>query len=153
MMGTVLPWFQLMNAAMSIGLMNAAVEATVKHVTAARFEHLNQSIAEQSVPRAKIATMRLRADMARGLWLDTMSAIVANRPDKMLRVLEVKWAASDAALEVTDLGMRVCGGAAFRREVGIERLFRDARAAAVMAPTSDVLADFIGKAVCGLPLS
>ena len=152
MMGTVLPWFQLMNAAMSIGLMDAAVQATAKHVSAARFEHLNQSLAEQSVPRAKIATMRLRTDMARGLWLDTMSAIAADRPDKMLRVLEVKWAASDAALEVTDLGMRVCGGAAFRREVGIERLFRDARAAAVMAPTSDVLADFIGKAVCGLPL-
>lgn len=152
MMGTVLPWFQLMNAAMSIGLMDAAVEATAKHVTHARFEHLGQTLAEQSVPRAKIAAMRLRADMARGLWLDAMAAIAADRPDKMLRVLEVKWAASDAALEVTDLGMRVCGGAAFRREVGIERLFRDARAAAVMAPTSDVLADFIGKAVCGLPL-
>jgi alkylation response protein AidB-like acyl-CoA dehydrogenase len=48
--------------------------------------------------------------------------------------------------------MRVCGGAAFRSEAGIERLFRDARAASVMAPTSDVLYDFIGKAITGLPL-
>jgi alkylation response protein AidB-like acyl-CoA dehydrogenase len=48
--------------------------------------------------------------------------------------------------------MRVCGGAAFRKEVGIERLFRDARAASVMAPTSDVLYDFIGKAVLGMDL-
>jgi alkylation response protein AidB-like acyl-CoA dehydrogenase len=53
---------------------------------------------------------------------------------------------------VTDLAMRVCGGAAFRRDVGIERYFRDARAATVMAPTTDVLYDFIGKAACGLPL-
>ena len=30
--------------------------------------------------------------------------------------------------------------------------FRDARAATVMAPTTDVLYDFIGKAVCGMPL-
>ena len=44
------------------------------------------------------------------------------------------------------------GGAAFRKEVGVERHFRDARAATVMAPTTDVLYDFIGKAVCGLPL-
>jgi alkylation response protein AidB-like acyl-CoA dehydrogenase len=152
MMGIVLPWFQVMNAAMSIGLMNATVEATAKHATQARFDHIGQSLAEQSVPRANIAMMRLRADMARSLWLDTIAAIAADRPDKMLRVLEVKWAAADAALVVTDLGMRVCGGAAFRREVGIERCFRDARAAAVMAPTSDMLADFIGKAVCGLPL-
>jgi alkylation response protein AidB-like acyl-CoA dehydrogenase len=152
MMGVVLPWFQVMNAAMSIGLMDAAVEAAAGHAGAARFEHLGQALAEQPVVRARIAQMKLRADQARGLWLDTLAAIAGDRPDKMLRVLEVKWAASEAALEVTDLGMRVCGGAAFRREVGIERMFRDARAAAVMAPTSDALADFIGKAVCGLPL-
>jgi alkylation response protein AidB-like acyl-CoA dehydrogenase len=70
----------------------------------------------------------------------------------MLRVLEVKAAAGETATEVTDLAMRVCGGAAFRKEVGVERNFRDARAASVMAPTTDVLYDFVGKAVCGLPL-
>ncbi len=48
--------------------------------------------------------------------------------------------------------MRVGGGAAFRKEVGIERNFRDARAAAVMAPTSDALHDFLGRAICGLPV-
>jgi alkylation response protein AidB-like acyl-CoA dehydrogenase len=48
--------------------------------------------------------------------------------------------------------MRVCGGAAFRKEVGVERHFRDARASTVMAPTTDALYDFIGKALCGIPL-
>jgi alkylation response protein AidB-like acyl-CoA dehydrogenase len=36
--------------------------------------------------------------------------------------------------------------------VGVERVFRDAHAGAVMAPTSDVLREFIGKAVLGMPL-
>ena len=58
----------------------------------------------------------------------------------------------NAANEALDIAMRVCGGAAFRKEVGVERLFRDARAAGIMAPTTDVLYDFLGKAVCGLPL-
>ena len=44
------------------------------------------------------------------------------------------------------------GVAAFRKDVGVERYFRDARAASIMAPTSDVLYDFIGKAVCGMPV-
>ena len=48
--------------------------------------------------------------------------------------------------------MRVCGGAAFRKELGIERRFRDARAARVMAPTTDALYDFVGRAITGLPL-
>lgn len=53
---------------------------------------------------------------------------------------------------VTDLAMRVGGGAAFRKELGVERNFSDAWATTVMAPTTDALYDFIGKAVCGLPL-
>ncbi|KAI1697991.1 hypothetical protein Ddc_19385 [Ditylenchus destructor] len=67
--------------------------------------------------------------MAGALLQDTIAAIGAGRPDTMLRVLEVKAAAGETALEVTDIAMRVCGGAAFRKEAGIERLFRDARAA------------------------
>jgi alkylation response protein AidB-like acyl-CoA dehydrogenase len=70
-----------------------------------------------------------------------------------LRVLESKLAAGETAAIVLDLAMRVCGGAAFRKEVGVERLFRDARAATVMAPTSDTLLEFIGRSVCGLPLA
>ena len=42
-------------------------------------------------------------------------------------------------------GMRVCGGAAFSKHLAIERLFRDAHAGTVMAPTGNVLRDFIGK--------
>jgi alkylation response protein AidB-like acyl-CoA dehydrogenase len=36
--------------------------------------------------------------------------------------------------------------------MSVERVFRDAHAGAVMAPTSDVLREFIGKAVLGMPL-
>jgi alkylation response protein AidB-like acyl-CoA dehydrogenase len=56
------------------------------------------------------------------------------------------------AVQVTDLAMKTCGGAAFSRQLGVERLFRDARAGWVMAPTVDHLADFIGRALTGLPL-
>jgi alkylation response protein AidB-like acyl-CoA dehydrogenase len=42
-------------------------------------------------------------------------------------------------------------GWAFGRRGDLERMFRDAQAASVMAPSSDVLKDFIGKASLGLP--
>jgi alkylation response protein AidB-like acyl-CoA dehydrogenase len=48
--------------------------------------------------------------------------------------------------------MKACGGAAFSGAMSLERNFRDARAASVMAPTSDILYDFIGKALTGIPL-
>jgi alkylation response protein AidB-like acyl-CoA dehydrogenase len=99
--------------------------------------------------RNYIARSQIKADMASALLNDTIAAIEAARPDTSLRVLEAKACAGEAANEVLDLAMRVCGGAAFRKEVGVERYFR---AAGVMAPTTDVLYDFIGKAVRGLPL-
>jgi alkylation response protein AidB-like acyl-CoA dehydrogenase len=46
----------------------------------------------------------------------------------------------------------LCGDAAFRKELGIERLFRDALGARVMAPTTEALHDFVGRACLGLPL-
>ncbi|HYP39423.1 MAG TPA: acyl-CoA dehydrogenase family protein [Chloroflexia bacterium] len=152
MMGVVLPYFQLMNAACSIGIMEAATANTAAHVAGTNLEHLGNSLADLPTIRAYVARMRIKTDMARCLLLDTFTALETGREDTMLRVLEVKAAAGEAAIEVTDLAMRVCGGAAFRKEVGVERNFRDARAATVMAPTTDVLYDFIGKAVCGMPL-
>ncbi len=152
MMGVVLPRFSLMNAACSIGLMDAAVRAAAAHAGATRHAHLDTSLADLPTIRAYVARARIDADAARALWLDAIAAVESGRDDAMLRVLEVKAAAGEAALSVTDTCMRVCGGAAYRKEVGVERRFRDARAASVMAPTSDQLFDFIGKAVCGLPL-
>jgi alkylation response protein AidB-like acyl-CoA dehydrogenase len=152
MMEVALPVFNALNAACSVGLMERAVANTAQHVSGVRFEHTGTAIADLPTVRAYIARMRLKTDMARALWLDTLEALESGRPDAMLRVLEVKAACGEAAIEVTDTAMRVCGGAAFRNEVGVERQFRDARAGAVMAPTTDVLLEFLGKAVCGLPL-
>jgi alkylation response protein AidB-like acyl-CoA dehydrogenase len=152
MMGVVLPYFQLMNAAASLGTMEAATTKAAAHISGATLQHLGQALADLPTIRAYIARMRIKTDMVRALLLDTIAALEDGRADAMLRVLEVKAAAGESATEVTDLAMRVCGGAAFRKEVGVERHFRDARAATVMAPTTDVLYDFIGKAVCGMPL-
>jgi len=152
MMEIVLPWFQLMNAACSIGLMEGATTRACQHAAGIRHQHLDSALCDLPTIRNYLARMRVKTDMARGLWLDTIDAIEQGREDVMLRVLEVKAAAGETATEVLDLAMRVCGGAAFRHDVAVERYFRDGRAATVMAPTTDVLYDFIGKAVCGLDL-
>lgn len=152
MMGVVLPYFQLMNAAASIGIMTSATNNTAKHASGTVYEYAGSSLADLPTIRAYIARMQIKTDSVRALLLDTLNALESGRADTMLRVLEIKAAAGEAATEVTDVAMRVCGGAAFRKELGVERNFRDARAATVMAPTTDVLYDFIGKALTGLPL-
>jgi alkylation response protein AidB-like acyl-CoA dehydrogenase len=148
----VLPWFLVLSGAFCVGLMEAVTAETGAHLSSARLEHLDQSLIQQPLPRADHARMRLLTDQASTFLADTLLALETSRPDAMLRVLEVKAVTAEAAITVTDLAMKVCGGAAFRKELGIERVFRDARAARVMAPTTDALLDFVGRAVNGLPL-
>jgi alkylation response protein AidB-like acyl-CoA dehydrogenase len=152
MMQIVLPVFSVLNSACTVGLMEAATARTATHASKVRHSDTGASLSDLPTIRAYIARMRAKTDMCRLLLDDTIAAVDSARPDTILRVLECKASAGETAAEVLDLAMRVCGGAGFRKEVAVERYFRDARAAGIMAPTTDVLYDFIGKAVCGMPL-
>jgi alkylation response protein AidB-like acyl-CoA dehydrogenase len=151
-MDLTLIWFNLLATAVSVGLMESAVAKATAHVAGSKFQHSGTSIADLPTVRAYVARMQIGTDQAKTLLADAIAAVETGRPDAMLRVLESKAAAGEAAATVTDLAMRVCGGVAFRKEIGVERVFRDARAAQVMGPTTDFLYDCIGKVMCGLPL-
>ena len=152
MLQTVLPWFNLGNASVSLGLSDAAVKAAVRHCTGARLEHLDQSLSALPTIRAQLAKMSIELATTSAYLSQTAGRLVEPQDDTMLHVLGVKAAANDAALRITDSAMRVCGGAAFSKHLSIERNFRDARAGHVMAPTADVLYDFYGRVITGQPL-
>ena len=153
MLNVTLPLFCLGSAAVALGLCRAAVAATTSHLKTAKFEHLGQSLGE-ALPtlRAQLATMQIETDGLSALIDDLVHHLENPNDTTMLRVLETKAAAGDVAISVTSTAMRVCGGAAFSKHLSIERLFRDAHAGAVMAPTVDVLREFIGKSLLGIPL-
>ncbi len=149
---TVLPHFLVLNAAFSLGLMQALIDEAAAHLKRTKLTHLGQTLAEQEHHRARFAQLLTRTDEVRAFLQDTLSALAAGRADATLRVLQVKVVAAEGASEVSDGVMRLCGGSAFRKELGVERRFRDALAARVMAPTTEALRDFIGRATLGLPL-
>jgi alkylation response protein AidB-like acyl-CoA dehydrogenase len=152
MMAVALPYFNLQSCAVSLGIMEGAFERAIRHITRSQYTYDGSKIAEIPQVRGHIARSRVKIDMTRGLLLDAVEAIEQSRGDAMLRVLESKAAGAETALEVLDLLMRVCGGSAFRKDVDVERFFRDSRASVVMAPVTDALYDFIGRAACGMPL-
>ena len=129
------------------------VAATAVHLKKARFEHLGQSLGE-SLPtlRAQLAMMKIDTDGLSARVDDLVDHLERPRETTLLRVLKTKAAAGDIAIGVTSTAMRVCGGAAFSKHLIIEPVWRDAHAGAVMAPTSDVLREFIARAVLGMPL-
>jgi alkylation response protein AidB-like acyl-CoA dehydrogenase len=152
MLEAVLPWFQLGAAAVSVGIARAATEATQQHLLSARLDHLGQPLAALPTLRARLAQMRIAVDVQQAFLEHVAGLMERPGPETLLAVLESKAAAAETALSVCDLAMRACGGAAFGRRLSVERHFRDARAGSIMAPTTDVLYDFVARAILGMPL-
>ena len=152
MMSATLPWFVLGSAACCLGVAGAALAIATEHVAGARFAHMGTTVAELPTVRARLAEAELRYLQARSYLYTVAEQIAVGAPEARLGVLALKAAAAEAAADVTDAAMRVCGGAAYSRHLPLERLFRDARAATVMAPTTDVLLDLVGKTITGQEL-
>ena len=96
--------------------------------------------------------MNVRTEQARALLGYALNEIENPSDATVPIVLQARLASIEAAVEVTDMAMKACGGAAFSRQLPVERMFRDARAGWVMAPTADHLRDFVGRMLTGLPL-
>jgi alkylation response protein AidB-like acyl-CoA dehydrogenase len=135
-----------------VGIATAAFQTIVARVGARKYEHAGGAVLA-SIPPVQflVAEMALELNSTRAYLAETIRNL-AGDPTAMLDVLAVKVKAADACLNVVSRAMTLGGGWAFGRRGGLERNFRDAQAAAVMAPSSDVLKDFMGKVCLGLPL-
>ncbi|MET7671883.1 acyl-CoA dehydrogenase family protein [Micromonospora luteifusca] len=151
-LGAVLPWFLVLNGAFCLGLADSAVAEAGRHLTGTTLTHTGAALRDAPVTRRDLARLIIRTEALRAFLGDTLTALETGRDDAMLRVLQVKALAGETAADVTDGAMQLCGGSAFRKELGLERRFRDSRAARVMAPTTDALHDFVGRVATGLPL-
>jgi len=153
MMAVALPHFQVGIAAVSLGIAAAAFQLASAHVVARKYEHA-AGAPLAVIPRVQFlaAEMALELRSARAYLSETIRRVGAGDPEAMLDVLGVKARAAEAALAVTSRAMTLGGGAAYGRRGGLERIFRDAQAASVMAPSTDVLKEFLGKACLGVPL-
>jgi alkylation response protein AidB-like acyl-CoA dehydrogenase len=121
----VLPWFAIGTSAMSNGICRAAVGATSAHLANAGMDG-GSKLRDLPQLRARISEMSVRTEASRALLGFTLDLI-------------------EQPSELTPLYV-------LQEHLPLERLFRDARAGWVMAPTVDHLKDFIGKALTGLPL-
>lgn len=152
MMSVVLPWFSLGNAAVTLGLARSTIERAIQHASGAGFEHLGSTLADLPTIRAYLAKSWADLTAHEAMLRETARSVGSPDDGTMLAVLTTKAACNEAALRITETALRVTGGAGFSKQVGIDRPYRDARAGFVMAPTSDALFDFAGRALCGLDL-
>jgi len=149
---TMLPVINLGVAAICIGIAEATIAIALQHVKNSKLQHLSSTLADLPNQRARLARMRLETDKVRAHVSAVLKSIESDSPDATLMVLESKAAASEMVLAVTDIAMKAAGGTAFNKKLGLERRFRDARAADFLGVTTDMLLEFIGRSMCDMPI-
>jgi alkylation response protein AidB-like acyl-CoA dehydrogenase len=149
--GAVAPVFLAGLAAVNVGIAAAAQQAAIEHAAGRKYPD-GQSLAEiQSVQHA-LAALDMATRAARLVVRDAAALADAGDPAALVALMEAKIVATEAAQQVTQGALEVCGGQGYTRSLPVERHLRDAHAGAVMAPTNGVLKTWVGKALAGLPV-
>lgn len=150
--GTV--WFALGVSAVALGVAQAARSYAVDFARE-RTPSGGRTIAQYPGVRARIARMDLLLQRARAMVYDAARAWEhRDRPEGMpplLRVAAAKIDALDAAIEVTDLAMRVVGGVSLQKKRPLERYYRDVRAGLHNPPIEDRALEMIARAALDSP--
>lgn len=96
-----------------------------------------------------IGNIYKNAAATKAITLEAARAGANGEADALAKILAARIVASEAAIECGRLAMRVGGGKAYNKALPTERLLRDAYAGQIMAPSADVLAIWLGKALTG----
>lgn len=146
----VAPTFLIGLAAVNVGIAQAALDDTIEHVKTRR--NAGGVLAELPTVQTEIAEMTIAVEQARALVMTAAKAADAGDAAALPLVMQSKIGATEAAIDVTGRAMEACGGLAYSKRLDIERYWRDGRAGSVMAPTNEVLKQWVGKLQTGLPL-
>ncbi|WP_134701367.1 acyl-CoA dehydrogenase family protein [Ammoniphilus sp. YIM 78166] len=147
----VAPTFILGIAGMNVGLAKGAYHAALDHAKARKYAD-GRALCEIQAIQFYLAEMHGSVESASLFVQNAARAADAGEEAAILSVMQSKIQASEQAIKVTNLAMQVCGGQGYTSALPVERYLRDARAGAVMAPTTEVLKEWVGKSVADLPL-
>lgn len=148
----VAPFFLMAMAGSYLGIAAAAVELTGAHLKGRRYAHTGEALAGIDALQTRYAAMWMALEKSRALVREAGLRADTGDPDAMPYVLACKADAGETAVQLANEAMTLCGGIAYRENSRVAQLLRDARASHVMAPTTDLLKLWAGRALLGVPL-
>jgi alkylation response protein AidB-like acyl-CoA dehydrogenase len=146
------PYFLVAMAGTYLGIATSALRAAIDHVSERRYAHSGSSLARSPVIQHKIGSLWAAVERTRRLVYHAAADGDAGGPEALLAILSAKAEVGDCAVHVANEAMTLLGGIGYRQGGRPERALRDARAAHVMAPTTDLLRIWTGRLLLRQPL-
>jgi alkylation response protein AidB-like acyl-CoA dehydrogenase len=148
----VAPYFLTAMSGTYLGIARAAFEEARRHLRARRYEHSGARLSQQPVLQHRLGTLWAAWQRTRCWALHAATLADAAMPDALPAVLATKAEVADCVVHVVNEAMTLCGGVAYQQSSLFGRLLHDARAAHVMAPTTDLLRLWTGRALLEEPI-
>jgi len=150
------PFFLLGSSACWIGIAQGSISTAVEQAKKKVHADTGKSVADYQVIRHEMAKAQILVDSARSMLYRVAEKMdqATLRGEKLNTCLyplwELKTHAADIVIDVTNKALQISGGRGYLRG-NIERYMRDGRAGAVMGPTNEILREWIGRTLIGVP--
>ena len=143
----VAPYFLMAMAGSYLGVAAGAFEDMRLHVTQRRYTHDGSRLAEQPVIQHRVGQLWAQVERTRQLVHHAAGGGDRGEPWALPALASAKAEVAECATDVVNGAMTLVGGIGYREHGALGRRLRDARAAHVMSPTTDLLRLWTGRAV------
>ncbi|MES9834196.1 MAG: acyl-CoA dehydrogenase family protein [Candidatus Thiodiazotropha sp. DIVDIV] len=148
----VAPIFLMAMTGTYLGIASAALEEARIHLLERQYTESGTGLAQLNVVQHRLGTLWGMLERTRRLCYHAASIFDAGDPDALPTVFTAKAEVADCTVNIINEVMTLMGGVAYRDDSRLHQLLRDARAAHVMAPTTDMLRIWTGRVLLGLPI-
>ncbi|MEV6962694.1 acyl-CoA dehydrogenase family protein [Streptomyces sp. NPDC051207] len=148
----VAPYFLMAMAGTYLGVAAAAFEEARRHLLRRRHAHSNRSLASQPIVQHRLGTMWARVERTRRLIYHAAAEAESGGAEALAGLASSKAEVAEAAEAVVNDALSLVGGIGYSENSPLHRLLRDARAAHVMSPVTDVLRIWTGRTLLDQPL-
>lgn len=148
----IAPYFLMAMAGTYLGIAEAALTEATNTLTKRTYSHNGSGLAGVSFLQHKLGTLWSNIERTRRLVYHAAQAGDEFHTDSMLHLLSAKAEVAHCCVNVVNEVMTITGGVGYQKNSRLGMLLRDARAAHVMSPTTDLLYTWIGRILLDQPI-
>ena len=148
----VTPYFLMAMSGTYLGIASSALEIARNHLIKRHYSDSGSNLAQVEVLQHRLGSLWGMLERTRRLAYHAAASFDAGDPDALPAVFTTKAEVADCAVTMVNEVMTMTGGMSYREGSKLHQLLRDARAAHVMAPTTDMLRIWTGRTLLGLPI-
>jgi alkylation response protein AidB-like acyl-CoA dehydrogenase len=147
----IAPYFLTAMAGTYLGIAKGAFDDTLSHIRNRSYSHSGVNLSEATVIQHRIGKLFGLLESTRCLALSAAEQFELG-DDTLPSILSSKAEVADCAVEIVNECMTLIGGVGYGKQCRMQQRLRDVRAAHVMAPTTDLLRIWTGRALLDEPL-